>query len=79
MYRLPTLEADQVHVAEAWLYAIDEAVAGYADGAQGLHHPVLSLRENKSIGWDEDRRWEELMRLLDALPGEGSLKTPSKL
>ena len=32
---------------------------------------VLTLRKDKTIGWEEDTKWEHYMKLRRALPGEG--------
>lgn len=69
--RLPTLEPLQADVARKWLDAIDAAVRSVeAQGnTKGLQE-VLALKEDKTIGWRGDDRWDELMRLRVALPSE---------
>ncbi|OCH89198.1 carboxylesterase [Obba rivulosa] len=67
---LPMLKEDQIGVARAWLEAISSAVAAAECGECRNPHEVLALNEDKAIGWKEDDRWDELMRLWQALPGE---------
>jgi hypothetical protein len=35
------------------------------------HRQFLTLKEDQSIGWTSDGRWEELLNMADILPGEG--------
>lgn len=34
---------------------------------------MLTLKEDKTIGWTTDARWEDMMRLAKILPGEDEL------
>jgi hypothetical protein len=71
MFRLPTLEPDQVPVARAWQDAVDVETKRLESGEAGRGlKEVLTLTEERTIAWREDKRWDEVMRLLDALPGE---------
>ncbi|EMD35663.1 hypothetical protein CERSUDRAFT_157551 [Gelatoporia subvermispora B] len=68
--RLPVLKPDQADVARAWLDSINSALAAAENGeVRGLKE-VLALNENQSIGWRDDDKWDEIMRLCQALPGE---------
>lgn len=42
----------------------------YNLGDYGGVKTVLALKEDMSIGWVEDERWEDIMRLTRVLPGE---------
>lgn len=76
-FRLPVLTAPQVDVARTWLSAIDGEVrkmmsqgSEYNIGSCGGVKTVLALKEDMSIGWAADERWEDIMRLTTILPGE---------
>ncbi|KAI0084081.1 carboxylesterase [Irpex rosettiformis] len=71
-FRLPTLQEDQVGVARSWLDAIAREVEALEKAGKPLRtaREVLALRKDKSIGWEEDARWEHYMKLRCALPGE---------
>ncbi|PCH34967.1 carboxylesterase [Wolfiporia cocos MD-104 SS10] len=69
--RLPILEPDQADIARQWLDTIDvEIKYAEANGNQRGLREVLALKEDKTIGWVEDDRWNAVMRLCEALPGE---------
>lgn len=68
------LEPSQVEVAKSWLSVVaDEATkleqAGKPDRTVT---EILRLQEDKTIAWKEDNKWDDIMRLLEALPGEGT-------
>ncbi|CCM06018.1 uncharacterized protein FIBRA_08262 [Fibroporia radiculosa] len=69
--RLPSLDESQADVARAWLDSIVEEtkVVETQGNTRGLHE-VLALNEDRTIGWRADDRWDELIRLRVALPGE---------
>ncbi|OBZ67787.1 hypothetical protein A0H81_12181 [Grifola frondosa] len=70
--RLPIIEPSQADVARAWLDAVAAEVKAVESGdtlSRGLQQ-VLALKEDKTIGWKQDDLWDNLMRLLEALPGE---------
>lgn len=75
--RVPVLTTPQVDTARAWLEAINKEVENmktigpeYNLGDNGGVRRVLALKKDASIGWAEDERWEDIMRLAKALPGE---------
>ncbi|GBE88869.1 hypothetical protein SCP_1402770 [Sparassis crispa] len=70
--RRPTLEPSQVDVARAWVDRIESEVKAVLDGKSSSKdlHEVLALNGNKTISWKKDDKWDDLMRLVDALPGE---------
>ncbi|KAK7470775.1 hypothetical protein VKT23_002193 [Stygiomarasmius scandens] len=67
--RIPTLEPEQIPVAKEWLEKIESEIQALdVEGkAQRPVEHVLTLKEDRSIGWCIDPSWEEKMRLLDAL------------
>ncbi|EPQ55190.1 carboxylesterase [Gloeophyllum trabeum ATCC 11539] len=72
--RIPSLEYDQAVTAGAWLDRIDKEIKeieGKSAGAlaDGDLKTVLALREDKTIGWIEDKRWDELMKIASVLEG----------
>lgn len=71
-FRLPILEPPQVDVARNWLNAIAEAVQDVEKGNMRGVRDILTLKEDRTIEWTVDGRWDELMRLKVALPGEGT-------
>ncbi|KAI0948177.1 hypothetical protein AcW1_009761 [Taiwanofungus camphoratus] len=69
--RLPSLEPSQAVVARTWLDSIASEVKEIeTHGNRKALEEVLMLKEDKTIGWRSDERWEELMRLRGAFPGE---------
>lgn len=68
--RLPVLEADEADVARKWLDTVAEATRAAEAGGGKCEQEVLVLDENRQIGWRMDERWDEVMRLLKALPDE---------
>ncbi|KAJ8494392.1 hypothetical protein ONZ45_g13252 [Pleurotus djamor] len=68
--RLPILTDQQVDVAKQWLSKVAEEQRSLEGReVQGLEdvRKVLVLKEDKTIGWEEDGRWEELIKLIPAL------------
>lgn len=71
-FRLPALKGDQVDVARSWLDTIAREVELLEKAGKSLksEREVLTLREDKSIIWQEDTKWEHYMKLRHTLPGE---------
>ncbi|KAH8115897.1 carboxylesterase [Phellopilus nigrolimitatus] len=69
-YREPNLEEDQKLVARNWVRVVNEELRAVEEAGKALKDvkQVLTLREDRTIGWDEDRRFDEVMRLIKALP-----------
>ncbi|KZT21067.1 alpha/beta-hydrolase [Neolentinus lepideus HHB14362 ss-1] len=70
--RIPSLQYDQAVTAAAWLDRIAaeiEALEG--ENAEALARKdlktVLTLKEDRAIGWTEDARWDELMKIASVL------------
>jgi hypothetical protein len=64
----------QKEVAVAWLDAIDkefEILEREGKPTQPLNQ-ALTLKEDQTIAWEEDKKWEQLMEIAKVLPGEGS-------
>lgn len=67
----PLLKDDQIKVAHAWLDAVAHETEEVLKGDQRHEmNEVLSLREDRSIGWDKDDKWDAMMDLCQILPGE---------
>ena len=66
------LHAEQADVARAWLDTIAREVKELeAKGSSDRNvREVLTLKEDRTITWTEDKTWEEVSRLLKVLPGE---------
>ena len=64
--RWPSLTDSQIEVARRWLDAVDlekrRLLNGYGGKRRGADE-VLSLNENKTIGWKKDEQWEKYRRL----------------
>jgi hypothetical protein len=76
-FRLPVLEEDQVKIAREWLESVDretKAAEKKDKPSGGDPRDVLMLRKDKTIGWEKDSLWDEMMRLGNALGvlGEGA-------
>lgn len=75
-FRKDALEGDQVDTARNWLDEIDKAVADAISKSDeevkgGDLKRILTLRVDRTIGWDMDERWESMMELAgNVLPGE---------
>ena len=67
--RLPTLEQDQVEVARGWVDKVTEEMNKLMNGeSAGLDvRDMITLKEDRSIGWTKDERWDILMKLEKAL------------
>ena len=64
--RIPKLERDQVEVAKGWLNEVAEEVNKLIYGPGSTRRDVremLTLKEDRSIGWTKDERWDTLMKL----------------
>ncbi|KDQ52807.1 hypothetical protein JAAARDRAFT_197885 [Jaapia argillacea MUCL 33604] len=65
--RIPSLEADQVPIATAWLDAIDDGIKNLEKGNEQGLQKVMALKEDRTIGWIDDERWEQVMKVGEAL------------
>ncbi|KAN0088307.1 Alpha/Beta hydrolase fold [Tylopilus felleus] len=72
--RLPSLTDPQKKVAVAWLDAIDDefAILEREGKPKRPLNQALTLREDQTIEWQEDKRWDQFMGIVEVLPGEGS-------
>ncbi|KAI6112903.1 Alpha/Beta hydrolase protein [Pisolithus sp. B1] len=70
--RVPIMSISQKEVAVAWLDAIDKELSNLeCEGKQTRAlNQALTLREDRTIGWVEDRDWDRLMGIAKVLPGE---------
>ncbi|KAF8549438.1 alpha/beta-hydrolase [Imleria badia] len=73
--RIPSLTTDhQRRKALEWLDAVDMEVKILEredDPGRPLDQ-ALTLREDQSIGWSHDARWEHFLTIAGVLPGEGN-------
>jgi len=69
--RRPNLDTKQWDTANRWIEAVDKELKKVIHSGNP-HQPreVLTLKEDQSIGWTNDERWNEFMDLVDILPGE---------
>ncbi|KAI6164473.1 Alpha/Beta hydrolase protein [Pisolithus thermaeus] len=70
--RVPIMSFPQKEVAVAWLDAIDKEFSILeSEGKQTRAlNQALTLREDQTIDWEEDRDWHRLMGVAKVLPGE---------
>jgi hypothetical protein len=69
---VPSLTPPQLDVATAWLDAIAAEIKTLDSDTtptRGMKEK-LTMRDNQTIEWTTDSRWEEMMRLATILPGE---------
>ena len=63
----PLLKDDQASIAHAWLDAVaqgaEESKKAGAGGTGRAVNEVMTLREDRTIGWDKDDKWEAMMRV----------------
>ena len=74
--RLPILKPAQIVAARTWLDVIDAETKALEEGLNAnARDPrkVLALREDKTVSWKEDEKWDHLMRLRVAIPTENEL------
>ncbi|KAH7890931.1 Alpha/Beta hydrolase protein [Phlebopus sp. FC_14] len=70
--RVPSMNVPQKEVAVAWLDAIDKEFEILECEGQPMHplNTALTLKEDQTIEWVEDKRWDHLMTIAKVLPGE---------
>ena len=64
--RSPRLERNQIEVAKGWLNEIAEEVNKLIYGPCSTRRDVremLTLKEDRSIGWTKDEKWDTLIKL----------------
>lgn len=66
------MTSDQIETARKWLSAIDSETRAIEAAGRPLRdaRSVLTLHEDRTIAWAEDRKYDEVMRLAKVLPGE---------
>ena len=71
-FRSPILEPSQINVARQWLTTISQEVEALEKQGPNGRSPKesLTLKADRSISWEEDERWDEIMRLRLVLSGE---------
>jgi hypothetical protein len=72
MYTEDGLSSEQLQVIGDWLDILFKEIEELEEGkAPRSPREVLALKEDKSIGWVEDPRWDGLMNKVRlTLPGE---------
>ncbi|ETW84092.1 Carboxylesterase [Heterobasidion irregulare TC 32-1] len=71
-FRVPVLQSSQVEVAKAWLRIIAaelQKLETEGKSSRGVKE-ILTLREDKTIQWMEDGRWDGVIKKAKAFPGE---------
>ncbi|KAG6335996.1 hypothetical protein ID866_3091 [Astraeus odoratus] len=70
--RLPNMSLPQKEVAIAWLDAIDEEFERLECSRKQMRplNQALTLQEDQTIAWAEDKHWDRLMAIAKILPGE---------
>ena len=67
------MKLSQIATVKLWLDSIDAEVkslqAGLNVTAKNMKK-VYALKADKTVGWKDDERWDELMHLASVLPGE---------
>ena len=64
--RIPILEPDQVEIAKTWLKKVAEEVNKliYCPTLPRRNvREMLTLKDDRSIGWTKDEKWDTLMKL----------------
>ena len=71
-FRVPVLRSAQAEVARAWLTIIAAELQKLeTEGKSGRGvKEILTLREDKTIEWMEDARWDGVIKKAKAFPGE---------
>ncbi|CAA7265228.1 unnamed protein product [Cyclocybe aegerita] len=66
--RTCSLESDQAHVAEQWVDKVFKEVDAIRTGNPSKNaRSMLTLKEDKSIGWTVDENWDRMMKLEEML------------
>lgn len=73
--RIPSLEISQVEVARLWLMKVAKEVEAMSSG-KTRYNPrrILTLKEDMTIEWSDDTKWDELTKLHDTLFRKQNLK-----
>ena len=63
--RIPSLKPDQVDVAKEWINSIAEEVNKLMNGESAREdlRDMITLKEDRSIGWTKDEKWDTLIKL----------------
>ena len=72
VFRTPVLLPQQIEIARQWLQSVDnEARALETQGRtdRGVKE-ILVLKDQYTIEWDEDVKYDRVMRLTKILPGQ---------
>jgi len=70
-----SFRANEREIARSWLNAISAATEEAEKGIAGKGvMKVLTLREDRTIGWEDDRKWDEAMYFAQILPKQGGAK-----
>lgn len=70
--RRPNLNPEQWDTANQWVEAFHQEMSVMIQfGNKYNHRQFLTLKEDRSVRWTSDGRWDELLNMADILPGEG--------
>ena len=63
------LTSDQADIARIWLDKVDDEIKSLRNKEVSQDEEsmrrILTLRVNRSIGWEDDHRWNSMMRLAE--------------
>ncbi|KAH7910466.1 Alpha/Beta hydrolase protein [Hygrophoropsis aurantiaca] len=71
--RKPVMSEKDIATAIAWLDAIDKEYATLEKEGKAMQ-PItkaLTLSDDQTISWKDDKRWDSLIKIATVLPGEG--------
>jgi hypothetical protein len=69
--RIPALQPKQVGIVKNWVDRIREEVKELEKEGKPLHDVkmMLALRDDMTIGWKEDQKWDDIMSLHEIIAG----------
>jgi hypothetical protein len=70
-FRTVGLLPDQIAAAKAWIDEVDKYMKAVTldKTAQRDVRQMLTLREDKTIAWTDDKHWDNLMKVYDLVKG----------
>lgn len=74
--RIPSLKPNQVDVAKEWINSIAEEANKLMNGESAREdlRDMITLKEDRSIGWTKDEKWDTLIKLEKVLDS-GSVRS----
>lgn len=64
-YRLPSLKEDEILIAKTWLIEVNRERDALEQAGKSTKSAkqILALREDREIEWEEDNKFDHIMRL----------------